>query len=267
MANELRIRQLALGGLVEDNPLTSGATTLTSAALAAVTGGVGSTKHLPIVLDPDGNDGAPEVIYVTALTDGADSATITRAQEGTAAREHVANTPWVHAPTLRDIVRHVSLRRATGSSISLNSTAIAEVAAATNGPGTGGFDLTVPAFVGDVLEWGFNGLYQFNSHVTSIDIYTMVSGSRTNPFGAGLSASLGSTYGPLGWYANQANGSDDYVQLIGAAHYTVVSGDLVSNTVTCRPYYAQLTAGARDLYCTASLQLQMWLKNLGPGTG
>jgi hypothetical protein len=61
MANELRQTQNFIGGLVEDNPLTSGATTLTSAGLVAITGGVPSTHHMPIVLDPDGLDGAPEI--------------------------------------------------------------------------------------------------------------------------------------------------------------------------------------------------------------
>ncbi len=99
MANEIRQRQIGIGGLVEDNPLTAGATTLTSASLAAVTGGVDSSHHMAIVLDPDGVDGAPEIAYITALTNGAGSATVARGQEGTTARQHVKNTPWVHAPT------------------------------------------------------------------------------------------------------------------------------------------------------------------------
>lgn len=103
MANELRKRQLAIGGLVEDNPLTAGATTLTSAALAAISGGVTATEYMAVVLDPDGVDGAPEVAYVTALTGGAGSATIVRGQEGTTGRQHVASTPWVHAATLVDV--------------------------------------------------------------------------------------------------------------------------------------------------------------------
>lgn len=102
MANEKRKRQNAIGGLVEDNPLTSGATTLTSAALASVTGGVGSTEHFVIVLDPDGLWGAPEIVYVTALTGGAGSGTIARGQEGTTARAHDRDVPWVHAPTVKD---------------------------------------------------------------------------------------------------------------------------------------------------------------------
>jgi hypothetical protein len=104
MANEIRVRQIAIGGLVEDNPLTSGATTLTSAGLAAVASGISSSQHLAIILDPDGIDGAPEIIWVTALTAGAGSATVLRGQESTTARAHAAGTPWIHGPTLRDFL-------------------------------------------------------------------------------------------------------------------------------------------------------------------
>jgi hypothetical protein len=101
MANEIRVRQNFLGGKVDDNPLTSGATTLTSSALAAMVA-IGSTQHLPIVLDPDGIFGAPEIAYVTAHSASATTATILRAQEGTTARAHQQDVDWVHAPTTTD---------------------------------------------------------------------------------------------------------------------------------------------------------------------
>lgn len=152
------------------------------------------------------------------------------------------------------------LRRATGTSILLNSTAIAEVAAATNGPGTGGFDLAVRAVVGDILEWGFNGNLGSEGVITSLEIYTMVSGSRVNPFGSGLSASLATTIGPLAWtfYASAIS------PLTGSALLVVQAGDIESSLVTCRPHYAQATASNRTLNSSASQGLQMWLKNLGP---
>lgn len=103
MANELEVRQNGLGGLVEDNPLTAGATTLTSAALAAMVA-IGATQFAWIILDPFGIDGAPEHVKVTAHTAGATTATIVRAQGGTTARQHLANTPWVHGPVATDIL-------------------------------------------------------------------------------------------------------------------------------------------------------------------
>lgn len=102
MANELRVRQNFLGGLVEDNPLTAGATVMNSASLAAMVA-IGSTQHMPIVLDPDGIYGEPEIAYVTAHASGATTATILRSQEGSTARQHNRDTPWLHGTTNRDL--------------------------------------------------------------------------------------------------------------------------------------------------------------------
>lgn len=101
MANELRVRSAFLGGLIEDNPLSSSATTLTSAGLASVPV-IGSTQHMAIVLDPDGFNGAPEVVYITAHSAAATTATIVRAQESSTARAHDRDVPWVHTVTVKD---------------------------------------------------------------------------------------------------------------------------------------------------------------------
>lgn len=101
MANEKRLRALAVGGLVEDNPLTAVATTVNSAGLAALVA-VASTEHAAIVFDPDGVFGAPEIAYVTAHAAAATSATIARGQEGTTARQHDRDVPWIHGPTVKD---------------------------------------------------------------------------------------------------------------------------------------------------------------------
>lgn len=103
MANEFPKYQNFIGGLIENNPLTSGGTTLTSAGLAAINDGVASTERMSLVLDPDGIYGAPEIVWITALTTGASSATISRGKEGTVAREHLRDIPWVHATTNFDI--------------------------------------------------------------------------------------------------------------------------------------------------------------------
>lgn len=102
MANELRRYYDWIGGLVEDNPLASGATTLTSAGLAALPA-VGSTEHVVVVFDPDGLEGAPFTKYITAHTAGATTATITAAaQEGTTTRAVSRDIPWVHTFTRLD---------------------------------------------------------------------------------------------------------------------------------------------------------------------
>jgi hypothetical protein len=101
MSNDLRVRQNFLSGVVDDNPLGSGATTLTSSALASLVA-VGSTQHLAITLDPGATAGAPEIVYVTAHTASATTATILRGREGTTARAHNQNVPWSHGPTIVD---------------------------------------------------------------------------------------------------------------------------------------------------------------------
>lgn len=101
MPNELRVRANGIGGKVEDNPLTAAATTLTSAGLAAVPV-IGTTQHLALVLDPDGIDGAPEIVWITAHTAAATTATILRAQEGTTARQHLRDTDWIHGATVKE---------------------------------------------------------------------------------------------------------------------------------------------------------------------
>lgn len=101
MANEKRTRSNFGGGLIEDNPLTSSATTLTSAGLASLPV-VDTTNHLVITLDPDGYGGAPEIIYVLAHASTASTATILRGQESTTARQHERDTPWVHSVTTLD---------------------------------------------------------------------------------------------------------------------------------------------------------------------
>lgn len=101
MANELRVRTGFAGGLVDDNPLTAVATTLTSAGLATIPT-IGSTQHMAITIDPDGVNGNPEIAYITAHIAAATTATILRAQESTVARAHDRDIPWIHGPTVKD---------------------------------------------------------------------------------------------------------------------------------------------------------------------
>lgn len=85
-----------------DVELSAAGTTLSSPGLAdvpAISGG----DYMPIVLDPDEANGAPEIVYITAHTASATTATITRAQEGTVARIHPNASAWAHAPLAADI--------------------------------------------------------------------------------------------------------------------------------------------------------------------
>ena len=116
MPNERRLRFDSVGGLIDDNPLTAGATTLNSAGLANL-GVVGTIDHAALVLDPDALEGNPEIVYVTAHTASATSATILRGQEGTSALQHSLDIPWVHAPTVVDFNRKEVLSAALNADV------------------------------------------------------------------------------------------------------------------------------------------------------
>ena len=101
MAPVIRDKSNFVSGTVDDNPLASGGTTLTSTELADLAA-ISSPTIAVIILDADGSAGDPEIVHVTAHTGSATTATITRAREGTSAREHVQNTDWTHGPTASD---------------------------------------------------------------------------------------------------------------------------------------------------------------------
>ena len=101
MAVIIRKRSGFVSGTITNNPLAIGGTTMNSANLAAMPE-VASPDIAAIVLDPAGGAGAPEIVWVTAHTAAATSATIARGKEGSTARQHANTTAWVHMPTLYD---------------------------------------------------------------------------------------------------------------------------------------------------------------------
>ena len=86
-------------GTITDNPLTSGATTFNSATLAAFPAIV-APDYAAIVLDPD--SASEEIVWITAHTASATSATILRHQEGSSAVAHTSGAIWKHGPTAVD---------------------------------------------------------------------------------------------------------------------------------------------------------------------
>lgn len=101
MANEIRRRYNFLSGTIDDNPLSNSATTLNSTELASLAA-VGSSEHVALILDPTGVGNGPEVVYVTAHTGSATSATIVRGREGTSGVQHASTITWIHAATAAD---------------------------------------------------------------------------------------------------------------------------------------------------------------------
>lgn len=88
------------GGELDADPGAAG-TSISSPDLSSMMV-VGSPDTLTVVLDPHGVNGAPEIVYVTAHTASATSATVTRGQEGTAGRAHPIGTAWVAPITAAD---------------------------------------------------------------------------------------------------------------------------------------------------------------------
>ncbi|MBM4407825.1 MAG: hypothetical protein FJ038_04295 [Chloroflexi bacterium] len=115
MANEIVVRPNFVSGTITNNPLAIGGTTLNSAALANLPA-IGSTQFCKIILDPLGAGTGPEVVYVTAHTASAASATIVRGREGTSAVQHATGTVWVAGPLASDwtLVGNTADRPSTG---------------------------------------------------------------------------------------------------------------------------------------------------------
>ena len=81
--------------------LSAAGTVMASGALADL-GVVAAGNTVSMTLDPDGTNGAPEIVHVAAHSPGASSASIVRAREGTVARVHPTGTRVVHAVTAAD---------------------------------------------------------------------------------------------------------------------------------------------------------------------
>lgn len=98
-----RLRTDVKFGLITDNPLNAGATTVNSAGFAnlpAVTG----TDDLLFTLDPAAVYGDPEIVRVTAHTASATVVTVVRGQLSTTQRSHQQGVAWVHAPYTVDVI-------------------------------------------------------------------------------------------------------------------------------------------------------------------
>lgn len=225
MANELRIRQNFIGGLIEDNPLTAAATLLTSGGLASVVV-IGTTQHFSIILDPDGLYGEPEVVWVTAHAAGASTATILRGQEGTTAREHSRDVPWLHGATVYDMdpplprVRaHASGNGATGA---IPNDTYTPIPLAAESYDTHGFHDTATNNTRITIPAGLGGLYELIAQIEFL--YTTTTGRRICAIrknGASMLVTMqfnaysgvGSTFVPA--TVTEPLAAGDYIELMG----------------------------------------------------
>lgn len=102
-----------LNGAVNNNPLSSGGTTLTSSELTTMPV-VTAPDFMWVALDPFGEDGAPEIVRVTAHSASSGSATIQRGQQNTTARQHSQGTKWMSGWTRDDITAVYTAIERTG---------------------------------------------------------------------------------------------------------------------------------------------------------
>lgn len=91
--------------------LSSGGTTATFGAAPAFTT-IAAPDIAVIIVEPDTAN--EEVIYVTAYTAAATTATVLRGQEGTASVAH-SSAAWVHGPTAADYKTAASRMFATAN--------------------------------------------------------------------------------------------------------------------------------------------------------
>lgn len=101
------IRSAFVSGTILNNPLAVGDTAFSSAGLSSLAA-VATPDIAKLILDPAGSAGVPEVVYITAHTAAATTATITRGAEGSTARQHSSGIPWVNGPTLLEFGTPVS---------------------------------------------------------------------------------------------------------------------------------------------------------------
>lgn len=103
MANEKRLRTNSVAGALTAS-ISAIDTSMSSAGLADL-GVVDATNHAAITIfavDGNGRITAKEIVYVTAHTAAATTATIARAKEGTSAAAWGAGATWSHSPTSKD---------------------------------------------------------------------------------------------------------------------------------------------------------------------
>lgn len=90
-------------GTITNDPLTAGATSISSAEFADLPTVAGSDE-LIISLDTDESAGAMEIVKCTAHAAASTVITVTRAQFGTSARQHSLGTRWRHSAYDTDFV-------------------------------------------------------------------------------------------------------------------------------------------------------------------
>ena len=167
----------------------SGAVTDSSFAALPVVAGSDTIK---LVLDPDGTAGDPEIITITVHTSSSTTATITRASEGTTARQHLATAKWVNAVTTTDFNRlgfDGTIAADLTGAVTGNADTATALAATKNFSLTG--DVTAPAVAFDgsghvaLATSQANNSVDLGTHTTGNYVATVAAGTNISVSGSG----------------------------------------------------------------------------------
>ena len=160
-------------------------------------------------------------------------------------------------PTLATarITKSTSVKYSAGN-MTTNSVTYVELAAATGGPGTGGFDLTLAAVTGDVIMVGANFLCNSTTPNLNFDMATMVSGSPVNTVGG--SALNAANDGITAW-----NAPASVIAPVGPPiTYTLLVGDISGGNVVLRLFYLSGSAANRAVLSASTAIFNLWAVNL-----
>lgn len=248
MANEKEVRTNFVSGTITDNPLTAGALSFNSAGLAAL-GTVDTTNFARIIIEN-------EIMYVTAHTAAATSATVVRGQEGTTAVQHVTGTAWKAGPAKRSMSQgRVAFSKRASTDLTLNSTVWANVDTA--------LDLALTAQAGDIVEVALSGTTgnAGSAFALLMDAVSLVAGAPVNSWAE--DGTPDNTHNGIGgWRSDVASGVIQHVG--GSIMKRVVAGDLSGSTLTLRLRYRTSSAANVTLFATTANPVHFSAKNHGP---
>lgn len=114
----MRKRANFAGGLIANDPLTDTALTANSEGFVVLPSVTLGDDYVPIVLDPDGSGGAPEIAYVSfhglysqqvTFADNNAATPAREAKEGSSSREHALGIQWLMGPTIADVEAEYSI--------------------------------------------------------------------------------------------------------------------------------------------------------------
>ena len=149
--------------------------------------------------------------------------------------------------------RYAVARRTSGGLLLTGTTSWSNVDTA--------LDLTLNASAGDVIEVAAIGLWNTEAIQAMLDVVTIPGGVVTNSIGHNGAVNPTGN-GIAGWLGV----TSVLTPISGSAFYTLVSGDIASNTVTLRLRYRMTAATNKTLIADTGTPFSFFARNLGQVT-